>query len=351
MKKRLAVFFVLLCGVLSAEFAVYPMGSYATDTGYVFGANGLIRFRPVLQDTISQKSVLNLQAKYSQKSQFQVKLEPEFYFDANNTKATGELKFRRWPSLFYGIGNTSCSCDGEDYTPITYEAAVRVERTIAPGWRIGGSADIIHHTVEEITEGGLLDVDSIPGVEEYLLVGIGPSVSYDSRDELSYATEGIYASFQSMGYMTQLGSDYGFSQFQLDFRNFHTVALRQVLATQVMAIHTKNTVPFASLPQLGEYLRAYEDEKFIDRNLLALRMEHRFIPFSTGFLNRFGTILFAEAGEVKANAGQLSIRDTRLAYGFGLRYAVLRNPRFNLQIDFGWGTKVQNMEIGAGEAF
>jgi outer membrane protein assembly factor BamA len=349
--KRITALALLLGGVLLAEFAIYPMGSYATDTGYVIGANGLIRFRPHLQDTLSQKSVLNLQAKYSQKNQFQVKLEPELYFDADATKANGELKFRRWPSLFYGVGNTNCSCEGEDYTPVTYEAAARIERTIAPGWRIGGSIDLIYHSVEEVTADGILDAGAIPGVEDYLLVGLGPSVSYDTRDELSYSTRGLYASLQTMGYLTQLGSDYGFSQYQLDLRKFHTIAPRQVVAAQIMAIHTRDTVPFASLPQLGEYLRAYEDEKFIDRNLLALRLEHRFIPFSFGLLNRLGTVLFAEIGEVKSQVEMLSTRDARVAYGVGLRYAVLRNPRFNLQVDFGWGTNVRNLEIGAGEAF
>ena len=352
MKRSLILGMIVFCCCAAfAEFAAYPMAAYGTDTDYVIGANCSLRFRPTAADTSSTKSTLDLQMKYSQKHQFQLLLQPELYFDADAFKATGELKFRRWPTTFYGIGNTSCSCTGETYTPVKYAAAARMSRRFSTHWRIGLRLDALHHSLEDITSGGMLDAGSVPGSEDYFLAGIGPTLSFDTRDNTSYPTCGIFAQAQTVGFLKALGSDYGFSRHQLDVRGYRQLIPGHIVAAQAVAIHTRDRVPFSSLPQLGEYLRAYDDEKFIDRNLVALRTEYRATPFSSGFLNRLGVVLFAEMGETKHHISDISIQDTHFAGGTGIRFALFRNPRFNVRMDFGWGHSASNLDIGIRESF
>ncbi len=133
-----------------------------------------------------------------------------------------------------------------------------------------------------------------------------------------------------------LGSDYQYTNFVLDFRQFIRLHRQQVLALQEYGFLTSGSVPLRSLAALGgaNSMRGYYQGRYRDNNMAVIQAE-----FRTPLFWRFGAVAFGDIGNVAGTAGALNFVDLKYSYGGGLRIAMNKAEKLNLRLDYGFNAR------------
>ena len=200
----------------------------------------------------------------------------------------------------------------------------------------------------EIAPDGLLADGDITGSEGGRVVGAGPQINWDSRDNIFNPTSGHLYTLSASFFNSALGSDFDFSRRSIDLRKYWSLAATQVLAVQGVAQFMSGSPPFQVLAQLGgpELMRGYYQGRYRDRNLLALQVEYR-----RSVWRRLGLVLFGGVGDVAARLDDFRTRDFKHSVGWGLRFCINRDENINLRLDFGYGKDTSGTYITMTEAF
>ncbi len=354
-KRFLILLFItlLLCCTLFAEseIAGYPIFGYETETGFYAGGIAYARIRPKHFDTSIPPNSYYLSLEYSAKKQFAVKFEPEIRFKNGLYTLNSTLNFKKWPSIFYGIGRYAEVDKAENFTPIEFGCTFDVSRKISANLDLSIIYDFSYYDITKKEDGGLLYSGTIPGSKGGFNSGMGLQISYDSRNAESYPTKGQLVSFQAINYNKFIGSDYNFDKYTLDLRQYFSFSDKHVFALQGYVSLTSKNPPFYSIPHLDKHMRGMTPNLNIDKQIAVFRAEYRVFPWESGFLNKLGFVVFAENGQVADKIKNFSLAQARSDLGFGLRYSFFTDDRLNLRIDIGFGEEDWNFSISTGEAF
>lgn len=106
--------------------------------------------------------------------------------------------------------------------------------------------------------------------------------------------------------------------------------------------------PFYFLPTLGgqDRLRGCEDNRYMDRNSILVQQDLRFPIWW-----RIGGCVFASAGRVAHDTGDLLSGEFHVSGGGGLRYFINRENGLVIRADYAYGKDSEGMYISFGEAF
>ncbi|MDP8269210.1 MAG: BamA/TamA family outer membrane protein [Candidatus Tenebribacter davisii] len=338
---------------LEAKFniAAYPQFSYSEETGFLAGMISYSRFQFNDFPKEIPKQKLTVQAVYTSKKQLSLMFEP-FLFTKNGVyEFETEFTYKYFPSEFYDIGNNDFNAESEKYTSQRFSIDLIVKRKIKNAWYLLGFAELYRSNLKKIQEDGILQEQLVPGSEPFSIIGLGSGLMYDTRNSATYPTKGELIKLEFNGYNDLFGSDYNYIQFQFVASKYFSIAENQVFAISSNVTFTDDIAPFQKLPQLGDKLRAYPDEIFINNKLYSLHTEYRVFPFSSKILNRLGFVLFFETGEVASEVRNFSTNNLHCSYGGGFRFSVFTDERFNLRFDIGLCNDHRSFEISGGEAF
>ncbi|MCK4821975.1 hypothetical protein KA005_39790, partial [bacterium] len=100
---------------------------------------------------------------YTLKKQFITKLISNIYLAENKWHLYSDLDFRKFPDLFYGIGNQTRLDSEEAYTSRSWEIDLSLDRHINKGFHLGFHFHLFNWKLIEKEAGGLLDSGTIPG--------------------------------------------------------------------------------------------------------------------------------------------------------------------------------------------
>jgi len=333
------------------KIAAYPQFSYADDTGFLAGVISYSRFQFKDFPKHIPKQKVTIQTVYTSKKQLSLMLEPFLFTKDGLYEFETEFTYRHFPSEFYEIGNTNFNAESEKYTSQRFSVDFIVKRKINNSWFLLGLAEFYKSDLTKTQNDGILKEKLVPGSEPFSLVGLGSGLMYDTRNSTTYPTSGELIKFEFNGYNNLFGSDYNFMQFQFVASKYLSLAENHTLAISSNLVFTDDIAPFQKLPHLGDQLRAFPDEIFINKKSYTLRSEYRVFPFSSKILKRLGFVLFFESGEVASEITSFSINNLRCSYGGGLRFTVFKEDRFNLRLDIGFCQENSSFEISGGEAF
>lgn len=332
------------------KLAGYPQLSYGNNTGFIFGGILLYRYFPGNTTDPEFRNKLQLQAVYTEKDQFEFSFEPEFNLASGRTRISGEVKFRFWPSEFYGVGDQYI-CKPEEYTRKGFSLESEIVQKLSDTFYVGLIYDFEQVELSEIGNACTYLNSNIPGSEDYNISGVGFTVIHDVRDSRVYTTQGHFQQLKIVQFDNILGSDFKFTKTFLDLRYFTSISPTQNIAVQSLFEHTNGTAPFLELSQLGNEMRAFETERFIDNNLVFGRIEYRTFPIRVKFFSRFGFALFVESGQVSSSIDGFNVSDMKLGYGGGFRFSVFPDEKYNLRFDLGFSDDQTGINVGFGEAF
>ena len=258
---------------------------------------------------------------------------------------------------YYGLGTSTELSDRANYgfkqlygaatlgirprrTPFALEAGVETSRwEQTPGSGSRSSVDEVY-TPESLPGLGA----TITYLHSHATLGV------DTRGNPGYARRGGSYSATVRDF-SDIDDAYGFTRVDYEAIQ-HVPVLRETWvlsfrgAASTTGLKQDQQIPFFMLPAIGggSSLRGYNSWRFRDRNSLLLQAEWRIM------VNRyFDTAVFYDAGKVTAEARQLSLKDLRDDWGFGIRFhGPWSTP---LRVDFAHGQEGLAINFSSSAAF
>lgn len=324
-------------------FFALPILFYSTDTEFGYGAAGLLGYRSAPERT----SQLVFAVTHTTKHQLQAAMKNEHYFADGRHRFLGEIGYSRFPSEFFGFGNNTSNDDPETYTPEYVEAEFSLaRRTFRDLWIRGGGFFRNQALVDRGT-GSAIQNPFVPWGTGRMDAGLTAGVLWDSRDNTMASNRGSLFLLKYYHTVYQDRGD-GFRALSLDIRAFRSPRPGWIFGSQFRAEGIRGDAPFYYLPDLGgqEFLRGYEDNRFVDRNLILFQQDLRFPIWW-----RIGGCVFVSAGRVAHEGGELLEGKYHAGYGAGLRYFINRKDGMVIRLDMAGGNDSGGTYISFGEAF
>jgi hypothetical protein len=324
-----------------------PVISYAPETKLVGGLALIGVQRRAGGDSTDRPTTMAASAVYTQRSQVSADLGVEHWTAGNRWVVAAAAQFARYPYEWYGIGNDTPD-SAENYTSRTSGGGVDVRRRFGRALYVGANYEFQRVEMLEVETGGLLDGDEVIGAGGGNVSMLGLSTSWDTRDNVYWASRGSFVQLGAGQSDQTLGSDFAFHRVTLDARKYVPVGRTRVLALQGVAVAVGGDVPFDQLAQLGgqNVMRGYLQGRYRDKSAVAAQAE-----FRTPVWRRLGAAVFAGAGDVAPGLSDLSLSDLKPSGGFGLRYALSKDEKMNIRLDFGGGRGSSGTYLTLGEAF
>lgn len=327
-----------------------PVIYYAPETRLGLGAAAALVFRFNKWDTLSRKSNIQPYFIYTINRQILSSIGYTLFFNKEKYRTEGEVAYYYFPEFYYGIGNNLPAENQELVSYRWFRVYNKTARLIREGLFAGLAYEYVNMYRVERVPGGLLETTHPTGYDGSVVSGIGPAITYDTRDNVLNATKGWYADFSALFYGNATGSSNEFEKIKIDVRKFHTLwpKLHHVLAFQAVGTFVPGDAPYKHLAQLGGdvIMRGYYSGRYRDRYLIAIQAEYR-IP-----IWRFiGAVAFVGAGSVADNMGQFGSNRVWPSYGAGLRIKVSKKDNINIRLDYGWGNGSEGLYINIAEAF
>jgi hypothetical protein len=309
--------------------AVVPVLGYSPQTGLEYGVMPVWRILPkhCPDSAFYRPTVISSYLLCSTTGMFEADIDLDA-FVWQNYRLTAQTRALYLPDKFYGIGNQSVDAVFEPYDARRLQFKGSFARQLGQAWFVGVYVDVdnTQNTPPVSSQG-----NEVTGGSGGFLSALGPTVAFDNRNSATYPTNGYYVRGWYVASDVAWGSDYDYSQFNIDGRCFALVG-KSVLASQLQLISGNGHAPFYRLAALGgkRGLRGIPHPlKYINNNMWLFQTEYR-----THIWWRFGGVLFGGVGEV-AEKWDATFSNVKCTAGAGLRFNIFPNEKLNCRFDFG----------------
>jgi len=328
-------------------YIILPVLFYTPETKMAAGVGTLFYFRPST-DPKSRPSDIRTIIIYTQRKQFIFETNPDFYLKKEAYHLTINAGFSKFPDKFFGVGNQTSKEMEEDYTSQITRFNITFQKKVRSRMYAGLKYRFEHNKIVAVEKEGLLAKKELLGTKGGTTSGIGLQLSWDSRNTVYYPTSGSLDKFSLTLFEGFLGSDYTFTEFSLDLRKYISLFSSHVLALQAYCSLISGDPPFQMMSLFGgqEKMRGYYQGRYRDKQMMAFQMEYRLPAFW-----RFGLVAFAGWGDVVDKISHFALRNFKYSLGWGIRFALNREERINLRLDFGYGKGSSAVYFTASEAF
>jgi outer membrane protein assembly factor BamA len=342
---------------------IFPAISYSPETKLTLGVIGILYFDFSKGDHSTPISNLEFLTVYTLNKQIITESRWEFFMPQSKWRTRGELFFNRYPDRNYGWGNKASALvveidpDGKrdtlnylNFNSDRLKFSPVLLRKIKPNLYLGLQYDmeyLFHYSVipEEYhyinSDSVLIQSMPVTGTRS----GIGLQLLYDTREYIMNPLKGSLFEVNLLNYGSYLGSDYSFTSFYADLRQYvntfknHTLALRAYGSAR----WTNDEVPMRALSRVGghKFIRGYFKGTYQDYNMGAFEMEYRLPLWPEGtdshlwqVWKRLGLVGFISGAQVAHTMSDFRMDQFNVAAGGGLR--ILFNPktRVNIRIDY-----------------
>ena len=345
-----------------------PVLFYQAETGLGYGLGALLSGR-FSQDTLTRPSNARIQYWTTTEGQSLLQLVHSIYTPGEKFYLNGEISAYDILLYYYGKGPGTASANESETSYKLFIINQRLQKQIAPKLFFGALYRYTSITgvsaPEKTTDEGARNVfytDTRITERERQntrISGLGPVVTYDTRDVPLAAFKGDLLDVSATFNGTGLGSDYRFVRYQLDARHFQPIgSSRTILAAQFLGQFHTGDVPFRELAGLGanlggtlynnaNLLRGIYEQRYRDRQMIMFQAELRQKLFW-----RIDGAIFGGVGNVNQYVDKFALSDTKYAGGAGIRFNFLRRDRVNLRLNYAGGTGSKPGSLFAiGEAF
>jgi hypothetical protein len=307
----------------------FPVVFWLPETKLGFGATGGVQFHIRKAE---RASGIFLVGAYTMQRQGSADVAADLYLPRGFVVAA-RVRTVHFPDAFYGIGPSSPTDGREPFTRRFAEAVLNAEHPILHDrFRAGLRLDLRGEEISDLQAGGVLASGELPGTPGFRAVGLGGSVTWDTRDRPLFPRRGSFVQAWLLGYPSTLGSAHAtFTRSALEGRTFLPLGRGRVLGAAAFVETASDETPFTLLPKLGStrFLRGWREGRFRDRFAWAAQAELR-LPLAT----RVYGAAFGAFGNVGRDLGSLRAANTlKVAGGLGLRWRLTEDGA-NVRLDF-----------------
>jgi len=329
-------------------FVYFPIIFSTPETGLAVGSALSLFFRPPEAEIDSRPSTITPVFIYTQKKQIMSSLNLDLYWKEETYRLVANIGYKKYPDKFYGIGNDLPEDNEEDFTSRGAILLLDFQRKIRPGLNVGLQYEVGESKIIEVENNRLLDTGGIPGSEGAKISGAGLILSWDTRDNIFFPLTGMWYQLSARFYGDGLGSEFSYSRYNLDLRQYFPIRSSHVLACQAYANIMTGRPPFELMSRLGgpNIMRGYYMGRYSDKCMVAVQAEYRMPVW-----RRIGMVCFAGLGDVADEIGNFQLSEFKHAFGLGLRFLFSPEEKINLRLDFAQGEGSSGMYISIQEAF
>ncbi len=316
--------------LMTWDFMALPYASFAPETSFNFGLTGVGYFN---MPNTTQYSDVTFEGGYSLEEQWYINMDTRLNFNSTRRWFIDfRLNVEHYPDKFYGIGSSyedilDKPIDiNDNYVYFNFCPQFYVSKN----WIVGAILNYKYsNTTTDVPLDSLSDFTSIDGFGEIHLLGLGASVSYDSRTNTYYPLKGLFFKGAFTYYEPFLGSSYRMGYIDTDFRTYIPLYKEFLLALQVKSQWALGSnKPYQLMPTLGgaDIIRGIRGNTWKNDVLIAAQAEFR-IPIWR-FLK---AAAFISAGDVYS-LSDWKWNTLKIGYGVGLR-ACIHDARMNIRFD------------------
>lgn len=332
----------------SKNLLAFPFVVKSLETDWGFGGIAARFFKTVKSDTTIRTSDVNILGLYTLKKQLIFVLSSTLFFPKENRIARFQASYSYYPDKFWGLGNHTHYNADENFSQRQFFINPQFLQRIHRKLYVGVTYEYQHSGAVDYIPGGLFDKENIIGRYGGNTSGIGPILSWDTRNNAYSPTHGVFAEMQYVWFDKSIGSGFNLTLFNIDLRKFIYITDKSVLALQGLAGLTNGSTPFRKLEELGgsDMMRGYYGGRFTDKCLMAYQAEFRQFLFW-----RFGMVAFASTGEVSPDPEHFELNGLHFAYGGGVRFMISTEEKLNIRIDYGLAAHSNAFNVQFREAF
>lgn len=172
------------------------------------------------------------------------------------------------------------------------------------------------------------------GAESSTVGGIGPIVSYDTRNHPMYPTAGVAMELKWNAYGRLIDADDEYDTVEATFRHFKEFRSNHVLASRLKIKSAFNNPPYTGLSSLGGVdARGYIHGEYLGENLLSAQAEYRW-----QFATRWAAVGFGGVALLTDSALlDISSEEIYPTAGLGIRFLLLADQKVNFRVDYAKG--------------
>lgn len=345
---------------------IFPAISYSPETQLTLGVIGITYFDLSKGDLTTPISNLEFLGVYTLNKQIVFKSTWEMFSYKSKWRSRGEAILSHYPDRNYGMGNDANALvvevdqegvkDTVNYLSFSsnrIKFSPAVLRKIRPNLYFGLQYDMEYlFKMETIPDQYFfLNADSSHIQDmpvDGLYSGIGFQLLFDTRDRVLNPLKGTMIEMNNLNYGKFVGSDYRFTRFSLDARQYLNTLKNQTLALRLVGsvALTEDEIPMRALSRVGgnKFIRGYFKGTYQDYNMMAFEAEYRLPLWSEGadsrlwqVWKRLGFVGFISGAQVCHELSDLQFDRFNFAVGGGLRILLNPESRVNLRIDYAVG--------------
>lgn len=318
-------------------FAAIPVPNYNESTGFGLGAIVTLLYRVDREDEISPPSSTILFGFYASNKTNVFGAAQKFHLKEDKFRFTLALARASINFQYYAE-----NIGGEfiDFNTGSRFGLIKGELEVLPDFYLG----LKYRYTRSRTK---FDIPIEYDPPENTYSGLGPTVAYDTRDNVFNAYTGSFFTLETLFNHSTFGSDRNYSLFELKANRYLTLKDNQKLALRLFLKVGTGDVPFEDQAIMGlTDLRGYSNGKYRADQKYTIQGEYRW-----SFYKKFGMVAFAGVGWVADRMNEIRLEDILPSVGVGLRYMMIPQYRINIGIDFAVGKGDTAFYFRINEAF
>jgi len=333
-----------------------PIFGYTRETGLTLGANTTMVWYPKSNNTskFSQPSMFAPFVSYGfNGKQLSIGGFMEAYYN-NKWYLVNTFSFtHNSKNYFFGVDRDSDDSHKTAYVSNNIILDGAISRLLSEQFSIGIGYKLRKDSKLDFERDPLL---AFNGKDGGWLLGIGPALRMDKRDNVVFPTRGNRLEINYYLFNKQLLSDYQYHEIKFDYRQYFPVnwlVNGDVFAVQAMFNGTwGGDVPFYQLPHItaDRAFRGVWRNLYIANQVYSVQAEFR--SYFSEVDRRFGYAVFAGLGDGAENFFKNYQTSIKTFYGAGYRQQLIPKFRLDTRVDFGLTNKGDfGVFVGTGVAF
>lgn len=161
-------------------------------------------------------------------------------------------------------------------------------------------------------------------------VGLGPILTYDSRDDVHWPSRGSWLDVSVLDFDKGMGSDFDFWRYLLKWEQNFPLTHSLVLQYRYDGSYVDGHAPFYELPYIR--MRGFPRGLYADDLAMTLQGQLRW-----DILDKWTLMFFGGGGRVSQDFNDLGSSSTRYAGGAGFRYMIAPASNICIGCDFAYG--------------
>ncbi len=329
---------------------VIPLLFRSPETLWSTGITGSVSFKTGNKhEPLTRTSTIQAIIMFTQRHQNVQAIDATIFFPKDNYVLLFQTSHSYFPDKYWGLGSDTKGIAKEDYAFHQVYIFPHLKKKITKTVFVGALYEYQNVFNIDYLQDGLYSSTIQYGKTDYVVSGLGGSISYDTRNSSYWPTKGMLIQGSFTDFNTHFGSNYNDLKSILDIRYFKKLFKNTIIAGQIYNYSNDGQVPIRELAMLGgaNNLRGFYQGRYRDDNMTTIIGEYR-IPI----YKRFSTCIFGGIGDVYRKLKDVTSRSFKHSYGAGLRIAILPKEKLNIRIDYGYSSKYnRGLYFTVGECF